>query len=113
MVRKVVKSKVRDLEEEVREYFLRGMSEKLTGVVQGVSGKKRFLVRFQDGCENDMTSNQLTILIVENSPVEKELEVPTITEIPDDTFTSEKVYYHGVYIMLYFNKEDGVDRKYE
>ena len=113
MVRKVVKSKVRDLEEEVREYFLRGMSEKLTGVVQGVSGKKRFLVRFQDGCENDMTSNQLTILIVENSPVEKELEVPTITEIPDDTFTSEKVYYHGVYVMLHFNKEDGVDRKYE
>ena len=62
--------------------------------------------------KKDITSNQLTAVIVENSPVEKELRVPTIPEIPDEKFPSEKVYYHGVYVMIHFNKEDGVDRKY-
>ena len=58
----------------------------LTGVVQGVSGKKSFLVRFQDGCEKDRTSNQLTAVIVEKIPIEEEPNVPTIPDI-----TSEKV----------------------
>ena len=49
MVGAVVKAKIGDLEEEVREGFLRRMSKELTEVVQGVSGKKWFLVRFQDG----------------------------------------------------------------
>ena len=80
-------------------------------MVQGVSGKKRFLVRFQYGYKKDMTSNQLTSVIVEKIPVEKELDVHTITDIPDEKVPSEKVYYHGVYGMLNFNKEDGVDRK--
>ena len=104
MVRKVVKAKVGDLEEEVREEVLRRMRKKFTGVVQVVSGKRRFLVSFQDGYEKDMTPNQLTVVIVENIPVEKELGVPTIPEIPDETFTSDKVYYYGVYVVLNFNK---------
>ena len=32
-------------------------------MVQGVSGKKWFLVRFQYGYKNYLTSNQLTIMI--------------------------------------------------
>ena len=53
----VVKSKIGELEEEVREGFLRILRKELTVVVQGVYGKKRFLMRFQYGCKKDLTSN--------------------------------------------------------
>ena len=43
--------------------------------------------------------------------MEEEPEVPTIPEIPDETVPLEKGFYHGVYVMLHFNKEGGVDRK--
>ena len=69
MVGAVVKSKIGELEEEVREGFLRLLRKELTGVVQGVYGKKRFLMRFQYGCKKDLTSNQLDILILEKIPV--------------------------------------------
>ena len=52
-----------------------------------------------------MTLNQLTIVIVEKSPVEEESEVPTIPDIPKEQVTSEKGYYHGVYVIIHFNKE--------
>ena len=51
MVGTVVKSKVCDLEEEIREGFLRGLRKEMTGVVQEVVGKRRYLVRFQDWLE--------------------------------------------------------------
>ena len=38
-------------------------------------------------------------------------EVPTITEIPDETIRLEKGCHHGVYVMLHFNREVGVDMK--
>ena len=60
----VVKAKVGELEKGVREIFLRLLRKEFTVVVQGVSRKKRFLVRFQDGCKNDLTSNQLTLVVV-------------------------------------------------
>ena len=47
----VVKAKIGDLEEEVRAGSSRRTRKELTDVVQGFSGKKRFLVRFQDGCK--------------------------------------------------------------
>ena len=40
-------------------------------MVQEVLGKKRFLVRFNYGCENILSLNQITILIVEKIPEEK------------------------------------------
>ena len=46
---KVVKAKIGELEEGVREIFLRRMRMYFTGVVQGVSGKKILLVGFQYG----------------------------------------------------------------
>ena len=46
---------------------------------------------FQDGFEKDLTLDQLTILIVEKSPVEEEPEVLTITEMPEENVTLEKV----------------------
>ena len=45
----VVKSKISELEEEVRAGSSRRMRKELTGVVQGVSGRRRFLARFQNG----------------------------------------------------------------
>ena len=45
----VVKAKIGDLEEEVRAGNSRRMSKELTGVVQGVSGRRRFLVSFKNG----------------------------------------------------------------
>ena len=49
MVGTVVKAKTGELEEEVRVGSARRMRKELTGVVQAISGKKRFLVRFHDG----------------------------------------------------------------
>ena len=71
----VVKSKIGELEEEVRAGSSGRMRKYLTGLVQGISDKKMFLVRFQDGCKNNLSLNQLTIVIVEKIPEEKEPEV--------------------------------------
>ena len=49
-----MKEKVGDLEEEGREVFPRRLQKEFTGLLQGVSGNRRFLVMFQDGCEQDM-----------------------------------------------------------
>ena len=78
----VVKSKIGELEEEVRAGNSRRASKELTGVVQGVLGKRRFLVRFQDTCKNNLSSNPLISVIVEKIPVDEETEVSTIPEIP-------------------------------
>ena len=37
--------------------------------------------------------------------------MPTITDIPEEQVPSKNRYYNGVYVMLHFNKDDGVDRK--
>ena len=40
---------------------------------------------FQDGCEKDPTSNELTAVTVENIHVDQEPEVPKIDVIPKNT----------------------------
>ena len=84
MVWKVVKSKIVELEEEVRAGSSRRMRKQFTGVVQGVSGKNSLLVRFKDGCENNLSLNQLTVMIVENIPEYKEPEVFSVPDIPEE-----------------------------
>ena len=84
-----------------------------TGVVQGVSGERTFFVRFQDGCKKNLTSNQLTAVTAQKIPMYQEPEVPTISVIPDNTVDSEKGWYHGVYAMQYFTKDNGFNRKQE
>ena len=44
-------------------------------------------------------------MIVENIPEEKEPEVSTIPEIPEDQVKLEKGYYLFVYVMLRFKME--------
>ena len=76
----------------------------MIGLVQGVSGRRRFLVMFQNGCEKNLSSNQLTVVIVENIPVEEEPEVYTIPEIPEEKVRLDKGYYFYVYLILQFKK---------
>ena len=45
----VAKANIGALEEEVKAGCSRRMRKYLTGVVQRISGKKRFLLKFQDG----------------------------------------------------------------
>ena len=96
MLGAVFKAKIGELEEEVREGFLRRFRKELTGVVQLLSRNNRFVVRFQDGCEKYLTLNQLTVVIVENNPVKEESKVPMITEISYETVRSDKGYYNDV-----------------
>ena len=74
-------------------------------MVQVILGKKRFLVRFQDGREKNLSSNQLTIVIVEKITDETDAKIFTNPEIPEEQLRMEKGYYQCVYVMLCFNKE--------
>ena len=49
-----MKAKVGDLEEDIREGFLKRLRNKMIGVVQEVVGKRSYLSRFQDGLEKDI-----------------------------------------------------------
>ena len=90
MVGTVVKAKIGELEEEVRAGCSRRMRKDLTVVLQGISGKKRFLVRFKYGLEIHLSLNQLTIVVVEKIPEEKEPKVFTNPEIPEEQVKMDK-----------------------
>ena len=64
MVGTVVKAKVGELEEDIMEGFFGRFMKEMSGMVQEVVGKTRYLVRFQDVGENDIPSNQTTIVSV-------------------------------------------------
>ena len=86
----VVKAKIGELEEELRVGSSRRMVKELTGVVQGVLGRRRFLVRFQNGCKNNMSSNQLTVVTAHEILMEEAPKVSMIPEIPEDNVKSHK-----------------------
>ena len=96
----VVKAKIGELEEEVRVGSARRMRKELTGVVQAISGKRRFLVRFHDGCEKNLSSNQLTVVAAHEILVEEAPLVSTIPDIPENIVESHKGYYVFVYVIL-------------
>ena len=70
-------------------------------------------MRFQDGCKENLSSNQLTVVIVEKILEEKEPEVFAIAEITEEQVELEKGYYCCVYAMLRFKNEVGVDSREE
>ena len=76
-------------------------------MVESVSGKSRFLFRIQDGCEKDLTLNQLNVVAVDRIVVAKESKVPIISTKPEEVVDLMKVYYPGAYVFLEFNKEYG------
>ena len=59
-------------------------------MVQSVLGRRRFLARFHNGCKNNMSSDQLTVVIVEKIPEEKQPEVSEISKIPEEKVELEK-----------------------
>ena len=59
-----MKAKVSELEDDTRELFFRLVRKEFDGVLQGVSGKRRFFAMFQYGCDTDLNSNKLSIMIV-------------------------------------------------
>ena len=67
----VVKSKIGELQDEVRAGSLIKVGKEFTSALQGVSGSRRFLVRFHNGCENNLSSNQFTVMIIEKIPEDK------------------------------------------
>ena len=44
--------------------------------------------------------------------MDEEPKVTTINVMPDETVPLNKVYYHGVHVVLHFHKEGVVDRKW-
>ena len=106
MVGTVVKAKIGELEEEVRVGSSRSMRKELTGVVQGVSGRRRLLVRFQNGCEKNLSSNQLTVVTAHDILEEEAPKVSTIPEIPENNVKKQKGYYQYVYVLLKLKTED-------
>ena len=89
------------------------MRKELTGVVQAISGKRRFLVSFHDGCKNNLSSNQLTVVAAHEILVEEAPLVSTIPEIPEDIVESHKGYYVCFYVILQFKTEDKIYNKEE
>ena len=90
MVGTVVKAKIGDYKEEVRACSPRRTTKELTGVVQGVSGRRILLVRFKNECKNNLSLNQLTVVIADKILVEEEPEVSTIPEIPEDNIKKRR-----------------------
>ena len=104
VVELVVKANIGELNEEVWAGSLRKIRKELTGVLQEVLGKNRFLVRFKDKHGNNLSSNQFNIMIVERKLEEKEPEIFAIPGIPEEQVEFEKGYYRCVYIIIWFKK---------
>ena len=59
-------------------------------MVEAVSGKRTFLVRYQYGYKKDMTLNQLTAVIVSRIPVKEEADATAISTKPKEEVDLEK-----------------------
>ena len=70
-------------------------------------------MRFQNGCKNNLSSNQLTVMIAHKILVEEAPEVSTIPEISEDNVESHKGYYRCAYVLLQLKTEDKIDNNEE
>ena len=82
-------------------------------MVQAISRKRKFLVRFHDGCEKNLSSNQLTVVAAHEILVADAPLVSTIPEIPEYNVEIHKGYYRCVYVLLQFKTEETIDNKEE
>ena len=78
-----MKAKVVDLGYEVRVGFSRQMRKALSGMEEEVYGKMWFFMRFEDKCDNYLTSNQITIMTVDRIHTTKEAKATTIYKKPE------------------------------
>ena len=70
-------------------------------------------MRFQNGCEKNLSSNQLTVVAAHEILVEEAPLVSTIPVIPKDNVEKQKGYYRCVYVLLQFKTEEKLDSKEE
>ena len=70
-------------------------------------------MRFHDECENNLSSNKLTVVAAHEILVEESPLVSKIPEIPEDIVESHKGYYVCVYVILQLKTEDKIDNKEE
>ena len=70
-------------------------------------------MRFHDGCKNNLSSNQLTVVAAHEILVEEAPLVSTISEIPEDIVESHKGYYVCLCVILHFKTEDNIYNKEE
>ena len=61
---------------------------------------------FWYGCEKYLTLNRLTIVTLDKILMTEETEVTTISMIPDKTVNLDQVYYHGIYFLLHFKRQE-------
>ena len=73
-------------------------------MVGGVIGKKRLLVKFQDGFEKGLISSQLTAVKQEMSPHTEEAEEVKIPKKPFKTVDVDKILYQKVDVLLQLKK---------
>ena len=71
------------------------------------------MVRFHNGCKNNLSLNQLTVMTAHEILVEEAPEVSTIPEIPEDIVESRKGYYVCVYVIIQLKTEEKIDNKEE
>ena len=69
------------------------------------------MVRFHNGCNKNLSLNQLTVVIADKILVEEEPEVSTITDIPEDNMEKQKGYYRSVYVIPRLKMEEEIDSK--
>ena len=108
-----MKEKFGELGNGVTEEFYIRLRKDFTGAVEVVSGKRKFLLRFQDGCDNYLTSLKLTNVKIGRRLGTKEAEVPIVLTKPKEAVDLDKGYYHGIYVFLEFNKDDEIYKKEE
>ena len=101
MVGTVMKYKVGELEEDIREGFSRRLRKEITGVVQEVVGNRSYSMRFQDWLEKEISSNH-PIIVVVRSVVEENIDVRKVEITPE--IREELGCFHWVYIFLHFIK---------
>ena len=77
-------------------------------MVQEVVWKRRYLVRFQDGLDKEISPKQLIVVVV-RSEVEEDIEVRELEVIPE--VLEELGCYHLVYVSQHFIMEDWVDKR--
>ena len=87
---KGVNANIGELENEATEVFTRRLMKKLTGVMEPVSDKNGFLVRFQGGFKKVLISNQLTTMTVDRRTNTEEEDMTKIYAITDETVDLDK-----------------------
>ena len=102
MLGTVVKGKVGELEEGIREGFVRRLRKEVIGVVGRVVGPRRYLMRFEDGFKKEPSLNKLTVVTKERIPETEDAEEVDIPVKEIERVDVDKGLYQEVYVLKLF-----------